>query len=133
MKVPSLDFEINIIKQFFDSNNKIDWFFLQINAVENVDIQTSLLAMFVSIIWSIYYVKDKDNNLIIFHFKKVNVALKIILIPVQAVLFYYLLKLIWVWTSWTTTLGWLALPAIFGTTAIVAVVVLFIAKFIDKD
>jgi hypothetical protein len=131
MKVPSLDFEINIIKQFFDSNNKIDWFFLQINAVENVDIQTSLLAMFVSIIWSIYYVKD--NNLIIFHFKKVNGTLKIILIPVQAVLFYYLLKLIWVWTSWTTTLGWLALPAIFGTTAIVAVVVLFIAKFIDKD
>ena len=131
MKVPSLEFEINIIKQFFDSNNKIDWLFLQINAVENVDIQTSLLAMFVSIIWSIYYVKD--NNLIIFHFKKVNGTLKIILIPVQAVLFYYLLKLIWVWTSWTTTLGWLALPAIFGTTAIVAVVVLFIAKFIDKD
>ena len=131
MKVPSLDFEINIIKQFFDSNNKIDWFFLQINAVENVDIQTSLLAMFVSIIWSIYYVKD--NNLIIFHFKKVNGTLKIILIPVQAVLFYYLLKLIWVWFLWVATLGWLALPAIFGTTAIVGVVVLFIAKFIDKD
>ena len=131
MKVPSLDFEINIIKQFFDSNNKIDWFFLQINAVENVDIQTSLLAMFVSIIWSIYYVKD--NNLIMFHFKKVNGTLKIILIPAQAVLFYYLLKLIWVWFLWVATLGWLALPAIFGTTAIVAVVVLFIAKFIDKD
>ena len=131
MKVPSLDFEINIIKQFFDSNNKIDWFFLQINAVENVDIQTSLLAMFVSIIWSIYYVKN--NNLIMFHFKKVNGTLKIILIPVQAVLFYYLLKLIWVWFLWVATLGWLALPAIFGTTAIVAVVVLFIAKFIDKD
>jgi len=133
MKVPSLDFEINIIKQFFDSNNKIDWFFLQINAEYNVDVQISLLAMFVSIIWSIYYVKDKDNNLIIFHFKKVNVALKIILIPVQAVLFYYLLKLIWVWFLWVATLGWLALPAIFGTTAIVGVVVLFIAKFIDKD
>jgi hypothetical protein len=131
MKVPSLDFEINIIKQFFDSNNKIDWFFLQINAVENVDIQTSLLAMFVSIIWSIYYVKD--NNLIMFHFKKVNGTLKIILIPAQAVLFYYLLKLIWVWFLWVATLGWLALPAIFGTTAIVAVVALFISKFIDKD
>ena len=39
MKVPSLDFEINIIKQFFDTNNKIDWFFLQINAEYNVDVQ----------------------------------------------------------------------------------------------
>ena len=131
MKVPSLEFEINIIKQFFDSNNKIDWLLLQINAVENVDVQISLLAMFVSIIWSIYHVKN--NNLIMFHFKKVNGTLKIILIPVQAVLFYYLLKLIWVWFLWVATLGWLALPAIFGTTAIVAVVVLFISKFIDKD
>lgn len=131
MKVPSLDFEINIIKQFFDSSNKIDWFFLQINAEYNVDVQVSLLAMFVSIIWSIYYVKN--NNLIMFHFKKVNGTLKIILIPAQAVLFYYLLKLIWVWFLWVATLGWLAFPAIFGTTAIVAVVVLFISKFIDKD
>jgi len=129
MKFPNLNLEIDIIKNFLASEEKLNWFTQQYKMDFNADVQLALTFM---IGFFILNISDSYRRQFLPGGKKKHVFISMALVPLTTPLTYYCAKLILYWTLWIVTLGWWFFPTLLLSALIFAVVLLLIIKFIDK-
>lgn len=130
-KFPTLHFELEIIKNFLNSDNKYSWLINQFTIDYNVDTQLAIIFMIGFALFSLYIVWDAERYSNYLPGKPKRLIIRILFFPLTTIIGYYFTKLILYWFLWLTTLGWLFLPALLGSVIIFAIIILFIAKFID--
>ena len=133
MKLPSLNFELNIVNNFLNSDSKFSWFIQQFKMDYNVDTQLAIIFMIGFIIFSMYLVYDAEASNQYLPGKQKRLFIRVLFFPITTVVGYYFAKLILYWTLWVVTFGWWSIPIIFVSAIIFGIIVLFIAKFVDKD
>tara|TARA_B100001123_G_scaffold224721_1_gene253030 strand:- start:308 stop:706 length:399 start_codon:yes stop_codon:yes gene_type:complete len=97
MKFPNLNFEISLIKSFWNSPSKIDWF-RSLDGVATGSVTFYVVSIFLLIILTINEYDNKNKD-------RVFIA-KLILIPLGAAGVYYFGKLFMYYTWWMGDFPW---------------------------
>lgn len=127
MKFPTLNFEIDLIKTFINTENKLNWFLHQFKIDFNVETQIAILFMVGCLVFGIVTIFKGDVAL---SFPKKHLAIRTIFFPIRTIYLYYGFKLILYWIHWLTTFSWWAGMLIaLGTTIVIAFILVIIAKF----
>ena len=61
VKLPSLNFELEIINRFLNSENKLSWFIQQFKMEYNVETQLALIFMIGFVLFNIFLVYDAER------------------------------------------------------------------------
>ena len=129
---PNLNFEINIIKSFLDSESKFNWLIQQFRMDYNTDVQLAIIFMIGFTIFSLFILYDAERYSDYLPGKPKRLIIRILFFPLITVFGYYFAKIILYWFLWLTTLGWWFIPALLVSALIFIFVILLISKLIDK-
>ena len=132
MKFPTLSFEVEIIKTFLSTENKFSWLVKQFTLDYNIDVQLAIVSMIGFALFSLYIVLDAERFSDYLPGKPKRLFIRILFFPPYSIFTYYLGKLILYWTLWVVTLGWWSIPAILGSGIVFVLIIILIAKYIDK-
>jgi len=132
MKIPTLNFELEIINSLLNSDNKFYWFIQQFQMEYNTDTQLALIFMIGFIFISIFLVYDAERYSQYLPGKPKRLIIRLLFFPLTTITGYYLSKLLFFWTIWLSTLGWWFIPALLGSALAFLLLLLFIIKFVDK-
>lgn len=132
MKFPTLSFELEIIKTFLSTENKFSWFIQQFKMNYNVDAQVAIIFMIGFALFSLFIVLDAERFSDHLPGKPKRLFVRILFFPPYSIFTYYFGKLILHWFLWLSTLGWWFIPALLGSGIVFAMIIILIAKYIDK-
>ena len=131
VKLPSLNFELEIINRFLNSENKFSWFIQQFKMEYNVETQLALIFMIGFVLFNIFLVYDAERYSQFLPGKPKRLFVRILFFPLTNIIGYYFSKLILYWFLWLVTLGWWFIPALLGSALAFLLLILLINKFID--
>ena len=131
VKLPSLNFELEIIDRFLNSENKLSWFIQQFKMEYNVETQLALIFMIGFVLFNIFLVYDAERYSQFLPGKPKRLFGRILFFPLTTIIGYYFSKLILYWFLWLVTLGWWFIPALLGSALAFLLLILLINKFID--
>jgi len=131
MKIPTLNFELEIINSLLNSDNKFYWFIQQFQMEYNTDTQLALIFMIGFIFISIFLVYDAERYSQYLPGKPKRLIIRLLFFPLTTIIGYYFSKLLLFWTIWLSTLGWWSIPAVLLSGLVIIVILILITKYID--